>query len=228
MHDEGMPSGGSADASSRGGDTMATRASLRREQLGMTQGELANRAGMSVAYLRQLEKFSGDFDPAAVMRLAAALEMSYEELIEGRRDAPPGQPGAAAHPTLMRLSERECWERLGTHGIGRLSLSADTGPVILPVNFVVDGHTIVYRTDPEGAAAAAAGGQLAFETDHIDEHLRNGWSVLVVGPAQHVTDPDEVHTLAERPGAEPWAGGARNLWIRIVPSQISGRTIRTA
>ncbi|MFI9722659.1 pyridoxamine 5'-phosphate oxidase family protein [Streptomyces sp. NPDC052396] len=205
---------------------MATRASLRREQLGMTREELAYRAGMSVAYLRRLEKSGSDFAPAALMRLAAALEMSYEELAEGRHDAPPGQPGAGVHPMLMRLSERECWERLGTHGIGRLGLSADTGPVILPVNFLVDAHTIAYRTDAEGAAAAAAGSQLAFETDHIDEHLRNGWSVLVVGTAHHITDPDAVRTLAERPGAEPWAGGARDLWIRIVPSQISGRTIR--
>ncbi|MFI9722728.1 pyridoxamine 5'-phosphate oxidase family protein [Streptomyces sp. NPDC052396] len=227
VHGEAMPSGGPADASSRG-DSMATRAALRREQLGMTQTELAHRAGMSVAYLRQLEKFSGDFDPAALMRLAAALEMSYEELVRGRDDAPPGQPAAAAHPRLMRLSEGECWARLGTHGIGRLSLSVDTGPVVLPVNFVVDARTIVYRTDPAGAAAAPAGAQLAFETDRIDDQLRNGWSVLVVGTADHVTDPAVVRALAERPGSAPWAGGVRNLWVRIVPGRISGRTIHTA
>ena len=206
---------------------MATRASLRCRQLGLTVEELAARAGMSVAYLRQLEKASGDFDPAALMRLAAALEMPYEELVAGRSDTPPGQPTAAAHPVLMRLSERECWERLGTHGIGRLGLSAATGPAVFPVNFLVDAHTIVYRTDPEGVAAVTAGDQLAFEADHIDEQLRNGWSVLVTGTADHITDPDTVRALAERPGARPWAGGRREMWIRIMPSEVSGRIIRS-
>ncbi|MCQ4042294.1 helix-turn-helix domain-containing protein [Streptantibioticus rubrisoli] len=221
MHDGGTP------PQDPGDDTMAIRASLRRRQLGMTVEELAAQAGMSVAYLRQLEKASGDFDPAALMRLAAALEMSYEELVAGRRDTPPGQPTAAARAVLMRLSTRECWERLGTHGIGRLGLSSGTGPMVLPVNFLVDAHTIVYRTDPEGAAAVAAGDQLAFEADHIDEQLRNGWSVLVTGTADHITDPDTVRALAERPGARPWAGGRREMWIRIVPGEVSGRIIRS-
>lgn len=225
MHgEEGQP-GGPAGAPSRG-DSMAARASLRREQLGMTREEVAERAGMSVAYLRHLESLGGGFDPAALMRLAATLEMPYEDLVEGRSDAPPGRSTAAPRPVLMQLSERACWNRLGTHGIGRLGLSADTGPVVLPVNFLVDARTIVYRTDPGGTAAAAAGDRLAFETDHIDEQLRNGWSVLVTGTADHITDPDAVHALGERPGAQPWAGGARSLWIRIVPTRISGRTIR--
>ncbi|GAA0415425.1 helix-turn-helix domain-containing protein [Streptomyces luteireticuli] len=219
MHGEGTSSGSD--------DTLGTRAALRREQLGMTREELAHRAGMSVAYLRQLEKFPGDFDPAAVMRLAAALEMPYTDLVTGRPDAAPGQSAPAARPVLMRLSEHECWERLGTHGIGRLGLSAGTGTVVLPVNFLVDARTIVYRTDTDGAAAVTAGDQLAFETDHIDEHLSNGWSVLVQGTADHITDPHAVNTLGERPGAQPWAGGKRDLWIRIVPGEVSGRSIRT-
>ncbi|MEU7166738.1 pyridoxamine 5'-phosphate oxidase family protein [Streptomyces morookaense] len=226
MHGEEQP-GGAAAASSRG-DSMATRATLRREQLGMTREEAAERAGMSVAYLRHLEAMGGDFDPAALMRLAATLEMPYEDLVEGRRDAAPGRSPAAPHPVLMQLTERECWNRLGTHGIGRLGLSTDAGPVVLPVNFLVDARTIVYRTDPGGTAAAPAGSRLAFETDHIDEQLKNGWSVLVTGSADHVTDPDAVRSLSERPGAEPWAGGVRSLWIRIVPARVSGRTIRVA
>ncbi len=225
MHGEGTPPQESSGASPHG-DTVATRASVRRRQLGMTPEELASRAGMSVAYLRRLETSGGDFDAAALMRLAAALEMPYEDLVAGRRDAPPGQHSAATHPVLMRLSEDECWERLGTHGIGRLGLSSGTGPVVLPVNFLVDARTIVYRTDPEGAAAVPAGGQLAFETDHLDEQSSNGWSVLVTGTAEHITDPDIVQDLAGRPGARPWAGGRRDLWIRITPGEVSGRVIR--
>ncbi|GHF53299.1 DNA-binding protein [Streptomyces mashuensis] len=209
-------------------DTVATRCAVRREQLGLTREELARRAGMSVAYLGQLETFSGDFDPAALTRVAAALEMPYDELVEGRRDAPPGRQEAARHPLLQQLPEDECWRRLGTHGIGRIGLTGTgSAPVVLPVNFLVDGRTIVYRTESDGGAAPAEGERLAFEADHIDEQLRRGWSVLVTGPAEHVTDPGTVESLSTRPGARPWAGGQRDLWVRIRPGEVTGRAIET-
>ncbi|KJY43452.1 XRE family transcriptional regulator [Streptomyces sp. NRRL B-1568] len=228
MHTDGPgPGGPGADSGRPPEDTVATRCAVRREQLGLTRDEVAHRAGMSVAYLDQLETFGGDFDPAALMRLAAALEMPYEELVGGRPDAAPGQQPAGTRPFLARLSEAECWQRLGTHGIGRLGLAAGPAPVVLPVNFLVDGRTIVYRTETEGPAAVAEGDQLAFEADHLDEHLRTGWSVLVTGTVEHVTDPGMVESLATRPGAEPWAGGRRDLWIRVLPRQVTGRVIHT-
>ncbi|GHC44139.1 helix-turn-helix domain-containing protein [Streptomyces cinnamoneus] len=210
-------------------DTVATRCAVRRRQLGLTREELAHRAGMSVAYLGRLESFSGDFDPTALMRLAAALEMPYDELAEGPQEAAPGQRVAGPHPLLAQLPEDECWRRLGTHGIGRIGRpgAAGSAPVVLPVNFLVDGRTIVYRTEADGAAAPAEGNQLAFEADHIDEQLRRGWSVLVTGTAEHITDPDTVCSLTARPGAQPWAGGKRDLWVRIRPREVTGRTIHT-
>ncbi|MGW3247953.1 pyridoxamine 5'-phosphate oxidase family protein [Streptomyces sp. NPDC001070] len=211
------------------GDSLAGRVALRREQLGMSREELATRAGMSTAYLGQVEQLGAGFDPGALMRLAVVLEVSYEELLTGSREAPPGRGGPAARPVLQRLSERECWDRMGTHGIGRLARAAGTGneaPVLVPVNFLVDGRTVVYRTDPAGAAAVAAGTEVAFETDYVDEAGGVGWSVLVTGPAEHITDPAAVETLSRRPGADPWAGGRRELWIRIAPRQVSGRAIR--
>ncbi|MEU7137487.1 pyridoxamine 5'-phosphate oxidase family protein [Streptomyces sp. NPDC046261] len=208
-------------------DTVATRCAVRREQLGLTREELAGRAGMSVAYLGQVESFSGDFDPAALMRLAAALEMPYDELVEGPREPAPGGQPAAPHPLLAQLPEGECWRRLGTHGVGRIGLSAVPTPVVLPVNFLVDGRTVVYRTEAGGAAAPAEGDQLAFEADHIDERLSRGWSVLITGTAEHITDPGTVASLSTQPGAQPWAGGKRDLWVRIRPGAVTGRTIET-
>ncbi|MEU1673081.1 pyridoxamine 5'-phosphate oxidase family protein [Streptomyces roseifaciens] len=227
MQDDG-PRPGGPDASSRGPyeDTVATRCAVRREQLGLTRDEVARRAGMSVPYLSQLESLGGDFDSAALMRLAAALEMSYDELMGGPREAAPGRQPAGARPLLAQLSEDECWQRLGTHGIGRVGLAASGGaPVILPVNFLVDGRSIVYRTETGGTAAAADGDRLAFEVDHIGAHDSRGWSVLIDGTAEHVTDPGTVERLATRPGAQPWAGGKRELWVRIRPGRVTGRTI---
>ncbi|WP_146166709.1 helix-turn-helix domain-containing protein [Streptosporangium nondiastaticum] len=228
MHDDGpRPGGPDTHSGSPHEDTVATRCAVRREQLGLTREDVARRAGMSVPYLSQLETFGGDFDPAAVIRLAAALDMPYDELVGGPREAAPGRQPAGASPLLAHLTEDECWQRLGTHGIGRIGLASGPAPVILPVNFLVDGRTIIYRTGTGDTAAAGDGEQLVFEADHIDEHLSRGWSVLINGTAERITDPGTVESLATRPGAEPWAGGKRNLWIRVRPGQVTGRTIRT-
>ncbi|MFJ9843448.1 pyridoxamine 5'-phosphate oxidase family protein [Kitasatospora sp. NPDC101155] len=102
--------------------------------------------------------------------------------------------------------------------------SAATGAHLLAEDDA--GHSVVYRTAERGAAAAEPGSEVSFEVDHIDEHQSTGWSVLIVGIAEHVADPGEVRRFEEQPGSRPWAGGVRSLWIRIVPGQVSGRLIR--
>jgi nitroimidazol reductase NimA-like FMN-containing flavoprotein (pyridoxamine 5'-phosphate oxidase superfamily) len=206
---------------------IAARVEVRCRQLGLTPDLAARRAGMSVHYLRYLLTAEGDFDRAALLRLAAVLQTTYEELQGGRGDAAPGQRPPAARPVLMRLNARECWDRVGTHGIGRVGIPARPGPLVLPVNYCVDGTSVAYRTDPDGAAAAPDGTEVSFEVDHFDEHHGTGWSVLITGAARHVTDPEAARRLAEHPGATPWAGGKRDLWIRVSPAEITGRVIRS-
>lgn len=226
----GPDQAGPAGGGSSNGEDVAGRVAVRREQLGMSREELATRAGMSTAYLRQVEELGPGFDAAALRRVAHVLGVAYEDLATGSREAPPGRGGPAARPVLRRLSVGECWERLGTHGIGRVAHTAGTGdeaPVLVPVNFLVDGRTVVYRTDPAGAAAVASGTKLAFETDFVDEDRRVGWSVLVTGTAEPVTDSAAAEALGRRPGSEPWAGGQRTLWIRVLPGEVSGRAIQS-
>ncbi|MEU0995872.1 helix-turn-helix domain-containing protein [Streptomyces olivaceus] len=205
---------------------VADRVAVLRERLGMSRNELAMRAGMSLVYLREVENRAGDFDPDALARLARVLQVPLEEITEGRPDAPPGRGTAVSRPVLQRLSEQECWQRLGTHGIGRIGYSAGGAPVVVPVNFLVDGRSIVYRTDPEGAAGVRAGAQVAFEVDHIDDDTGVGWSVLVTGTVEHPADHDAFEAVARRLGAGPWAGGRRDLWVRVRPGEVSGRVIR--
>jgi hypothetical protein len=61
---------------------------------------------------------------------------------------------------------------------------------------------------------------VSFEVDHIDEALREGWSVLLTGRLQLVDDEP-----AEPDGPHPWAGGDRQVLLRLVPSGRSGRRI---
>ncbi|WP_329469692.1 pyridoxamine 5'-phosphate oxidase family protein [Streptomyces sp. NBC_01723] len=216
------------DASS-GEERVADRIAVLRERLGMSRNELALRAGMSLVYLREVENRAGDFDPDALARLAGVLEVSLEELTAGRPDAPPGRGSGVSRPVLQRLSTQECWQRLGTHGIGRIGYSAGSAtgaPVVVPVNFFVDGRSVVYRTDPAGAAGVPADVQVAFEVDHIDEATGVGWSVLITGTVEHPADHDALEAVARHLGAGPWAGGRRDLWVRVRPREVSGRVIR--
>jgi hypothetical protein len=65
--------------------------------------------------------------------------------------------------------------------------------------------------------------QVAFEIDDIDVTGRQGWSVLIQGPAHHVSEAERESAVAA--GVEPWPGGERELFVRIVPSRITGRQI---
>ncbi|MEW1913356.1 pyridoxamine 5'-phosphate oxidase family protein [Kitasatospora sp. NPDC085895] len=209
-------------------EDIARRVVTRCRQLGLSQDEAAAKAGMSPRYFGQLLDFGPDFDPDAVFRLARVLGLSQVDLVEGRADAPPGLSPAPARARLLRLTEQECWERLGTHGVGRIALPGERFPLVLPVNYTVDGRAVAYRTADFGAAAAAAGEDVAFEVDRVDDRRRSGWSVLLGGRAERVREPEAQQRLTGLAAAEPWAGGHRSLWIRIVPERVTGRVVGPA
>lgn len=199
----------------------------RSAQLGLSEPELARQAGMAPAYLRHLLVAGVDFDPGAFLRIAAALHLTYRELLEGPSDPPAGQSRPAPRPVLIRLTAPECWEKLGARGVGRIALPVQPGPAVFPVNYTVDAETIVYRTAPQGAAAPEPGTAVSFQADRIDDHLSNGWSVLITGTAEHLDDPETIQRLTEEHASEPWAGGGRPLWIRVRPDRITGRQVGT-
>lgn len=107
------------------------------------------------------------------------------------------------------------------------------GPGVLPVNYTLHDGAIVFctaeqspldedlRTGIEGAEY-----KVAFEIDDIDPARRLGWSVLIQGPAHHVTAAEREAALEA--GVAAWAPGERELFVRIVPSRITGRRISPA
>jgi Pyridoxamine 5'-phosphate oxidase len=66
---------------------------------------------------------------------------------------------------------------------------------------------------------------VAFEVDHLDEALAQGWSVLAQGQAHRVTDPAEQAWLEENIAVRPWPGGDREMYVRITPERITRRRI---
>ncbi|WP_027587160.1 pyridoxamine 5'-phosphate oxidase family protein [Acidipropionibacterium thoenii] len=120
------------------------------------------------------------------------------------------------------VEEDTCWGYLDTAEVGRLATSADNQPQIFPVNYVVDGLSVVFRT--------AAGTKLdemvrnsavAFEADGWSE--QGGWSVVIRGTAEVITSPEEL-ALCEKMPLRPWVPTVKKTWVRVQASSISGRT----
>ena len=127
----------------------------------------------------------------------------------------------AADDPITVLSEHEAWQLLGTARVGRLATVIDRQPDIFPVNFVVDGQSLVFRT-AEGSKLLQliVNSGVAFEVDSW--HERSGWSVVVKGEAAEVTDQadlDHIDTL----GLTPWVPTVKNHFIRIKAAEISAR-----
>jgi len=124
------------------------------------------------------------------------------------------------------LSDRECWERLRAEAYGRLAVITSDGPVIYPINALVDHGSIVFRTTEGGKLdAMRADPRVAFEVDGWEPERSMAWSVLVVGTAREVTRMHEGLDVTEL-GVTPWQAGSKPTFIRIVPTAISGRMFR--
>jgi hypothetical protein len=113
---------------------------------------------------------------------------------------------------------------LGSVSLGRIVFTARALPAIRPVCHLVDGDHVIIRTDGNAAIIselrADAGTVVAYEADAIDmaEHL--GWSVIVVGVAHRVIDPDEAAVY--RRALRPWVSGAKDQVIAIHADIVTG------
>jgi hypothetical protein len=120
------------------------------------------------------------------------------------------------------LSVPECMHLLGTVSVGRVVFSARALPAVRPVNHLVEGGRIIIRVD-DGApitSAARAGTIVAYEADQIDPDEHLGWSVVVVGAANRVTDADEAAAYCR--SLRPWVSGAKDQVIAIRADMVTG------
>ncbi len=128
---------------------------------------------------------------------------------------------------LEEIAVDECVQLLADHHLGRLAVVVDDQPLVFPVNYVMSGRSIVFRTDPGTKLHAANGHRVAFEIDHFDARYHDGWSVLVVGTAHEEHEAARVRDL-ERLPLRPWCAGAKAHWMRVGGGAITGRRITHA
>jgi nitroimidazol reductase NimA-like FMN-containing flavoprotein (pyridoxamine 5'-phosphate oxidase superfamily) len=142
-----------------------------------------------------------------------------------------GSTPTARQPVLEQLDEDECLRLITPGGIGRIAFSGRFGLTVIPVNYKVHQGHIVFRTAQDSptdedlrTGIAHADYSVAFEIDDFDSAAREGWSVLVQGPVHHM-DSEAEKAAAAAAGVEPWPGGDRELFLRIVPNRLTGRRI---
>jgi len=125
------------------------------------------------------------------------------------------------------LDQTECLALLATVSVGRVGISSRALPAIFPVNFILSGNNILFRTVPGTKLHAAhTGAVVAFEADQLGSVTTESWSVLVRGIAEEVTDPAQRAQLERLvPDSWPFEGGADYL-VRIPAIIITGRRIR--
>ena len=130
------------------------------------------------------------------------------------------------------LDEAECLRLIAPGGIGRLVFAGRFDLTVLPVNYKLHNGAILFRTASHGTTDEdlrtgidRAEYRVAFEVDDFDKESRQGWSVLLQGPAHHL-DSEAERAEAAAVGVEPWPEGDREHFIRITPARITGRRIR--
>ncbi|MDP9988172.1 nitroimidazol reductase NimA-like FMN-containing flavoprotein (pyridoxamine 5'-phosphate oxidase superfamily) [Arthrobacter oryzae] len=128
---------------------------------------------------------------------------------------------------VQNLEHHECWAMLRTVSVGRLAVLADGRPDIFPVNYTVDGGTLVFRTAQGTKLSAATGGEaaVAVEADGVDPDTGLAWSVVVKGTAALVKSTEEVLETS-RLYLFPWQAGRKDAFVRITPDSVTGRRFK--
>jgi len=193
----------------------------RRQELGLTREEVARQAGMDPGHLE--EHPATPPSASELDRLARALSTTLERL-EGAGFTSP--PGAGAPPggdvAIEILPEETAFALLRRGGVGRVVFADERGPVALPVNFRLLDGPIVSRTGTGSILTVLSRTtSLGFEVDRLDDVLGEGWSVLVTGEAEVVSDPAERERI-DALHIHPWTGAERPTPVRLIPKLVPG------
>jgi Pyridoxamine 5'-phosphate oxidase len=107
---------------------------------------------------------------------------------------------------LVELDRAECMDLLAAKTVGRIAYATESGARILPVNYILVGDSVIFRTVPAGEIFHhAVNSNCAFEIDETDEFFQQGWSVVAVGRLELATE-DDFAQMRYGKLPEPWAG----------------------
>jgi nitroimidazol reductase NimA-like FMN-containing flavoprotein (pyridoxamine 5'-phosphate oxidase superfamily) len=124
------------------------------------------------------------------------------------------------------LSPRECRSYLATAGVGRVAVTVGALPAIHTVSFLLHQGRLLFRMAQRSPLRhAVAGSVVAFSADNFGEGRQEGWSVLVRGVGEEVTD----ELAAERMRALPLRSHSdapdRDCFLCLPLTQVSGSRV---
>ncbi|MEZ5144423.1 MAG: pyridoxamine 5'-phosphate oxidase family protein [Acidimicrobiales bacterium] len=123
--------------------------------------------------------------------------------------------------TLDELDRDECLRLLATQSLGRLAVSRRLEPpLVVPVNYVVDGANLVFRSGYGTKLRSLAARPVSFQVDWVDPVTRTGWSVLAHGRAREIRQRDAGPRLPE-----PWMPEDKPYLVRMAIHRVTGRRI---
>ena len=76
------------------------------------------------------------------------------------------------------IGKDDCWELLETAHIGRLVATVGGRVEIFPVNYALEGETILFRTNAGRKMRAALGIEVVFEVDDVDPTIGRTYRLL--------------------------------------------------
>ncbi|MCH8559127.1 pyridoxamine 5'-phosphate oxidase family protein [Nesterenkonia sp. LB17] len=123
---------------------------------------------------------------------------------------------------ILTLNPDQIWGLLERGRFGRLVVVVGQRADIFPINYAAaPDRTLVFRTAPGTKLAKLAINEtVLFEADHIS--VDTAWSVTVRGQAQWLQRTEEIEE-AERLELRPWAPSVKDNYVRVTPTEISGR-----
>ena len=145
----------------------------------------------------------------------------------------PGRARVSARSTFVKLDRNgievldrdECRALLGTQLLGRIGVTVDALPVVLPVNFqVFDGEVVIQTERDTRLAEATHNTVVAFEVDNAEPGGTGSWSVTLTGIATQIDDPDVIAKLRLLPFSR-WVRSADDRYVGISLDLMSGRRV---
>jgi uncharacterized protein len=124
---------------------------------------------------------------------------------------------------VVELSLDESWDLLEGEEFGRLAYRLVDEVHIVPINYVVDGRSLLFRTaSGNKLLAAALHSDVALEVDWHDDLA--AWSVVARGHLRQLEE-DEEHRVEDLP-LHPWLPTLKYDVVELVPEAVTGRYFR--
>ena len=128
--------------------------------------------------------------------------------------------------TRREITKTECLDLMAQSAVGRVALNVGALLEIIPVNFRVLGHTVVFGVHSGSVLARESeGAVVAFQVDSFDTERECGWHVHAIGTVSEAMSVEDL-AVAGALVPKPWARGEdAERVVRIELAVVSGYVV---